>query len=279
MNILRKAATALLLAATLSACAMTPPAPAERVLASGRNYLLLDARRGLGPAPLVVALHGGGGSASFMMQRWADTAREQGFILAVPNGTGRMPGAGTWNASGCCGEAQGQRVDDIAFINQVIADAVGAAQVDQSRIFVVGFSNGGMLAHRIAIAEGRRLAGVAVVAGGMFGDEAPAQAPVPMMMIHGRRDTAVPYEGGVSPNPRVARFQTQPFLPVRQALEYWRRADGCTDARAVETEGDATIENYDGCAVRLVSLNQEEHGWPRGTTAMIWNFFRALPSR
>lgn len=274
MSILRA-----LLLLLLGACARLQAHEAVEHRLGGRDYLLLDAHRGAAPAPLVVVLHGGGGHAGIMVARWAGIARAGGFILAAPDGIGRLPRRGTWNAGGCCGEAQARGVDDVGFIAAVIADAARQAPVDPRRVFVAGLSNGGMLTHRVAIALGDRIAGAAVVAGAMFGDEAAPRAPVPMLIIHGEQDRSVAYGGGMSPNPLVARAQTRPFLPVRQAVEFWRRADGCAGAPVAASRDGVTVETSLGCPVRFVSLAREGHGWPEGTSAMVWAFFQGLPAR
>lgn len=277
MNALRALALLLLLGACAAPRLQANEAVTHRL--GERDYLLLDAHRGTAPVPLVVVLHGGGGNAGIMAERWAATARAEGFILAAPNGIGRLPRRGTWNAGGCCGEAQARGVDDVGFIAAVIADAARQAPVDRRRVFVAGLSNGGMLTHRVAIALGERIAGAAVVAGAMFGDEPAPRAPVPMLIIHGEQDRSVAYGGGISPNPLVARAQTRPFLPVRQAVTFWRQADGCAGAPAATSRDGVTVEGAAGCPVRFVSLAREGHGWPEGASAMVWDFFRGLPGR
>jgi predicted esterase len=186
----------------------------------------------------VIVLHGGGGNGGTMLPRWADKARSEGLVVAAPDGVGRMQGMGTWNAGGCCGEAMTSGLDDVAFVNAVVDDITRKGGIDTRRIYVAGFSNGGMLTHRFAIAHGDRIAAAAVVSGAMFGDEKPAATPVPMLIMHGRKDNVVGYDGGMSPTSFVARAQSAPFLPVERTVAFWRDADGCRAAPAVTTGGD-----------------------------------------
>lgn len=265
---------------------------ALRVGGLDRTYLLLDAHRGAGPAPLVIVLHGGGGSPESMMPRWTAKARAAGFVVAAPKGIGRKEKAGTWNAVGCCGEAATRGVDDIAFVAAVIDDVSRRRAVDPGRIYVAGFSNGGMLTHRVAIALGDRIAAAAVVSGAMFGNESPARAPVAMLIIHGEKDPAVPFAGGGSDTGAVAKAQTLPFEPVRQAVAYWRTANGCKGTAVLERPG-LRRETGTGCRdaadVVFYDLPQGGHSWPgapawrRGADAeppapidatdVIWTFF------
>ena len=253
-----------------------------------RSYLLLDARRDDRPAPLVIVLHGGGGNPETMMPRWADKARAEGLVIAAPKGIGRNDRMGTWNASGCCGEAVARGVDDVGFVAAVIDDVAKAVPIDRRRVYVAGFSNGGMLTHRVAIALGEKVAAAAVVSGALFGNEAGPRAPVPMLIIHGERDDVVPFTGGKSPTGFVARSQTLPFLSVARAVETWRTADGCTRPPTVTRAPGVTTETSTGCRrgseLEFIDLAEGGHAWPgasgrRGgeapidATETIWAFF------
>lgn len=242
-----------------------------------RSYRLLDGHQGSGPAPLVIALHGGGGNGEGMIGRWADKARAAGLVVAAPDGIGRLGNRGTWNAGGCCGEALRDGVDDIRFIAAVIDDLTRRLPVDPHRVYVAGFSNGGMLAHRLALAMPERFAAVAVVAGALFGGETPPRLPVPILLIHGLADDVVPVAGGMSPTRLVARSQSQPFLPLRETLAFWRRADGCTGQASPGRTTAARLETYGPCAdrttVALLTLADGGHAWPPGATDEIWSFF------
>jgi len=262
-----------------------------RVGAANREYLLYRPANATGPVPLVIALHGGGGNARTMVPRWIETARREGFAVAFPNGVGRMGNMGTWNAGGCCGFAMTSNSDDLAFIGAVIDDLT-AQGIDPKRVYVTGLSNGGMLSHRIGIGLSSRIAAVAVVSGAMFGGEAQPSRPLPILIMHGEKDDIVPFNGGNSPMSLVARSQSQSFLPVSRAVDFWRRADGCAGAPSVEVQGDVTVETSacrDGSEVVFYRLASAGHTWPGpvvasgglerarydaiDATQVIWRFF------
>lgn len=248
-----------------------------------RSYFLFDGRRGNQPAPLVIALHGGGGNGKTMINRWQALARQEGIVIAAPNGIGRTERMGTWNASGCCGEAVKRGVDDIAFVQAVIDDVSRQTAIDPKRIYVTGFSNGGMLTHRVAIALGRRIAAAGVVSGAMFGNEARPRGPVPMLIIHGESDSVVGFEGGMSETRFVARAQDKPFLPTRASVDFWKRANGCLGASVTVRRGDVSVESNTSCRgkadVVFYDLAKGGHQWPSGAnvdaTRLLWDFFKS----
>lgn len=262
-----------------------------RVGGLDRQYLLLDDSRGKGPAPLVIVLHGGGGRPETMISRWEAQARAAGLVVVAPRGIGRNNRAGTWNASGCCGEAAARGVDDVAFIAAVIDDVTKRKAIDTRRIYITGFSNGGMLTHRVAAALGNRIAAAAVVSGALFGNETTPRAPVPMLIMHGEQDPVVGFEGGMSNTRFVARAQALPFQPVRYAVDFWRKANGCNQPAAITRRAGVSIEKSackGNADVVLYDLKQGGHSWPGASvahdagsadpidaTSVIWDFFKS----
>ncbi|MCU1592093.1 MAG: hypothetical protein JWP11_3349 [Frankiales bacterium] len=108
-----------------------------------------------------------------------------GDLVAYPEGVRE-----SFNAGLCCGDAVTYGVDDVSFLSDVVSDlkARGAA-----RISVVGFSNGGMMAYRLACARPDLVDTVGVMSGTL---EIPhCDGPIHALALHGLRDTAVPWEG------------------------------------------------------------------------------------
>src|SRR2546430_13000011 len=92
-------------------------------------------------APMLLALHGGGGGADYQADdskyRLISKSEQAGFIAVFPNGTSRFPSGilATWNAGSCCGGAHKNHVDDVGFIRQVIHRMERPASIDSTRIF------------------------------------------------------------------------------------------------------------------------------------------------
>jgi polyhydroxybutyrate depolymerase len=108
-----------------------------------------------------------------------------GDLVAWPEGVRR-----SYNAGLCCGDAAAYRVDDVAFLSEVVSDLRSRGA---SRIAVVGFSNGGMMAYRLACERPDLVDTVGVMSGTL---EIPhCDGPIRALHLHGSRDTAVPFDG------------------------------------------------------------------------------------
>jgi polyhydroxybutyrate depolymerase len=233
--------------------------------------------------PLVIVLHGRGGSGLNVMQRAGFTAQadREGYLLIAPDGTGN-PRA--WET----GFVPGAAIDDVGFVGALIDTALARYRVDRARVYVAGYSNGGALAHRVASDLSSRLAGVAVVAGIIGGRLAngsvaridPPRAPVPILIVHGDADDVVPYDTTSLPSHRGRP------LPARDAALLWARANECgtlMPRRDSLAAGRVVRDTWDSrcrAPVVFLTLRGGDHGWPRtdrgsaiDATDVIWEFF------
>jgi polyhydroxybutyrate depolymerase len=249
------------------------------------------------PTPLLIALHGGGGNAGHMRRiSGLDALSDaKGFIAVFPNGTGVSSRALlTWNAGRCCAYAMDNNVDDIGFLRDLIAALRKQYSVDPKRIYVTGFSNGGMLAHRVACEMPDVVAAVAPVSGSLEADPCEPNAPVSVIIFHGTADNNVPYDGGVGKKALVRLSKK----PVSYAVSFWAGRDGCKAAPEKKDYADYIYEKRGGCAsgteVALYTIKGGGHAWPGGTRVLmaedapsssvnaskiIWDFFAAHPKK
>lgn len=138
--------------------------------------------------PLLIALHGKGDNGLNFLEGTGLAAAEA--IVAAPTGTGLAWAPAPY--------AHTTLADDTSRINAIIDDICAEHAVDEERIYVCGFSNGGGFAVELSLAS-ERFAGVATVAAAVraSADEiAAAGWPVDYLNIHGTYDDVVPYAGG-----------------------------------------------------------------------------------
>jgi polyhydroxybutyrate depolymerase len=227
------------------------------------------------PTPLVVVLHGAFMTAAGMETQtgFSELADREGFIVLYPNGIGIFGLLQHWNAGHCCGKAAADAVDDVGFVARCIEDAGGMLNVDRHRIYMTGFSNGAMLAHRFGAERPRELAAIAPLAGSIGGGSDPEtgrwviprpDAPLPVILFHGRRDDKVPYDGGFVGGKTDGRR----YDSVGDAVAFWTDVNGCSSGPVVHTlrRQQVTVETWDSCTdnarVELYSLQDWGHRWP-----------------
>jgi polyhydroxybutyrate depolymerase len=242
-----------------------------------RNYLVhlphgYEASR---PLPLVLALHGGGGSAAHMsrdrLYGLLTKSDQSGFIVAFPNGSSRFPGGklATWNAGLCCGYARDRNVEDVEFLKAVVADVKKRYAVDNKRVYAIGMSNGAMMAYRLACEAPEVFSAIMAVAGTDNMANCRPSSPVSVLHVHALNDDHVLFNGGAGPS-AVSRRLITDFRSVPETIKRWAENNQCMGkpVRSLEVNG-AYCEDYSDCAgdsrVRLCVTEHGAHSWPRGS--------------
>ncbi len=235
--------------------------------ADERGYQLLNTNVSK-PAPLVVALHCYGCSPMQLTHQLGldALAKRHGFVVAVPAGLTDRTGTTFWNATDACCDFYGQKPDDVGYVMRVIDELVKKGIADKRRVYLVGFSNGGFLAHRLACDHADKIAAIVSIGGGAPATCKPS-SPVAVLDIHGEADSVVPAAGGTLGNglPQRATFPS-----ARTALETWARVDGCARADAA---------GHRRCAHGAVDLWMLPGGhWPQmdvGFDERLWEWLAA----
>lgn len=276
--------------------------PSTRVVLSGgrdRCYLLY-APPSVDPAdetPVLLALHGFAGNPQGLrsMTGWEDVADREGFLAVFPHGSSFPL---RWNTSPAF---HIEDTDDVQFIADILDDLSDIATVDESRVYVTGFSNGAGMTDLIACELSDRVAAVAMVQGKGEGDPAicsPAW-PVPVIAFFGLEDPidSVDYPlwffrvMNLSPDP-----QYREVVPFPTWAEGWARRNGCDDLpQQLPPQAEATAIRYSRCDsnadVVIYTLEGGGHTWPGGwnlpffgevsasvnASALIWEFFENHP--
>jgi polyhydroxybutyrate depolymerase len=238
MRMWRCVLAGLLLLPLAVACGHDKPTPAA---ATGELTVQLDNRPfqlyvptvlPTQPVPLVVGLHGYGSNSTQLADYFGliDQAQRRGFLLALPDGTLNSSGAQFWNATDACCNLNGSNVDDSAYLSQLINAVKASYPVDATRVYIIGHSNGGFMAHRMACDHADQIAAIASLAGAVWNDPSRCtpSRPVSVLQIHGTSDTTIRYAGGTA---------AAIYPGAEQTFATWRSLDGC--AAAVTTTAHA----------------------------------------
>ena len=204
-----------------------------------RHYLLnAPATATPGTRPLVILLHGHTGTARQLLGQgmgaaplsvWLDIAAREGLVIIAPDGLRGSDDKQGWND--CRADASSNpRGDDVGFIGALIDAAVAQHHVDPRRVYVMGMSNGGMMAFRLAVELPGKLTAIAAVGASMAAKSqcrAPAEK-LSVLVIAGESDPLVPFRGG------DVRFYSQKsrgsVIGVEAAVQSWRVLDGLSKA-------------------------------------------------
>jgi polyhydroxybutyrate depolymerase len=192
------------------------------------------------PAPLIIMLHGysvsGATEESYLTLTPLSDAR--GFLYAYPDGTVDASGLHFWNATDACCDVGNTMVDDSGYLSDLIKQIEARYTVDPKKVFLVGHSNGGFMAYRMACDHADQIVAIASLAGAMFADVTAcgASAPVNVLQIHGTSDTVINYAGG--------SLQGHAYPGAKTTVEDWATIDGCAtdpDTSAAPLDLDSSL--------------------------------------
>jgi polyhydroxybutyrate depolymerase len=239
-----------------------------------RSYLMIRPPSSApGVLPVIMVLHG-------RLMTPADIERITRLIPLVgraiyvyPAGYGR-----SWNAGGCCSIAHAARIDDVAFLEQVLHQVLTTQPAATSRrVYLMGFSNGGRMAYRMACQDPGVFAGVAAV------EAVPVYRcqsldPVPLVIVAQTADPLLTVAG------HGPRKTMDGYLEptVGATVTAWRAMDACGSGAVVRHVGLATVTRYQGCLgqgrVEYDLYRGNRHAWPAGNrrtpsaSQFIWSY-------
>ena len=223
---------------------------------------------GTKPVPLVVALHGSGGTGKgFQYTGFNQKAEEYNFIVVYPDAYDHQ-----WNI-GNQYDTQSPKLDDVGFISLLITTISNQYKIDQSRVYATGHSRGGFMSYHLACEIPDKIAAIAPVAGlNLTFTQPTSSKPIPIAHLHAKDDPIVLYNG-------------EPYVySVDDLLSVWRSINKCSSApeeifnkngivgklwNAPDTKADIVLYSYENGG----------HAWLPFATDFICDFFYNHPKR
>ncbi len=214
--------------------------------------------------PLMIVLHGltQTGAGLMNITQFNSIAEANNFIVCYPDGINNA-----WNANM---NITVSSADDLGFIEALASNFQTQWQTDPSRQYLVGFSNGGFMSHKLACESSMCFAAIASVSGNMsdttYVNCNPDFSPS-ILHIHGTNDLVVPYNGGA-----------QTGVSVDQTMAKWSTFLNCngspTQVQMPNTNftdsSSPTLITYPNCEASLehIKITGGGHQWPGISTLL-----------
>ena len=237
-----------------------------------RTYRIYDPKSD-GQKSLIIGLHAlGGSSRRFSYYTGLHNIVGENTIVVYPdavpsNKKGLQAG---WNSTYCCGTGLVSNVDDIGFILALIDKLIQDYDIDQSKIFITGFSNGATMAQYLATEQPQKFAGVAAISGSV-GVEKKVLKPstaIPILLAHGIHDANIPFKGGIAGDDDFFNW-----LDFGTTVNTWKNVNDCSqETKIIEQSITREIIDYEGCAslVRSVIYPNLGHQWDDWRIGQLW---------
>lgn len=242
--------------------AFAAPISENIIVGTSTRNMLTHAPSGIEKnSPLFISMHGMNQDAPYQqgMAHWEDIADTARFVVVYPNGINK-----SWDISG---------TRDIDFILAIIDTMYNRYQIDRNRVYLSGFSMGGMMTYHAMGSIADKIAAFAPVSGYPMGGSAfQSSRPIPIIHVHGTSDDVVAYSGvaammegwrkrnGCPSNPET----TTPYPPSKpnskSKLDYWGPCDGGVNMALLTLDGKGHWHSNDDANVH--------------TSTEIWNFVK-----
>ena len=212
-------------------------------------------------APLIIACHGYNQDAPYLqsLAQFESVADTAGFVIVYANGLNK-----SWDISG---------TTDTKFMEYIIDLMYQRYGINKNRVYLTGFSMGGMFTYHCANKLSDKIAAFCPVSGYPRGGPNPqASRPVPSLHTHGNTDDVCTYG------------------PVQSHIDAWVNFNGCdktpvtiqpypTNRPNSPAKRQRYLNGKNGVEVSLITLDNKGHWWSMDdaqarTSIEVWNFCR-----
>ncbi len=215
--------------------------------------------------PVLIAMHGGGGSAKKMEDSYGlkEKSEEEKYIIIYPDGV-QSEGilkVRTWNVGFCCEYAMEKNIDDVGFLSQMIDEVNRIYKSNSKRVYATGMSNGGMMAYRLGCEISNKIAAIAPVACTMVTiSECKPKFSMPIIQFHSILDKNVPFNGGIG-------IRGINYPAVEKGIASWAAINDCKNiAKVLKDDQNFKLTEWTSCnsqtEIHYYLTKDGGHFWP-----------------
>ena len=237
-------------------------------------YLHLPTRyKNKSTLPLVFFLHGGGQNIKKMARssQLNKLADQYNFIVAYPVGINKRWEDGRGETYGGKSEAN---VDDVKFIEKLIAKLIHTHKVNAKKVYVTGVSNGGLMTLRLGCDLSQKLSAIAPVIANIpkkYIGQCKPKNTLPVLLMNGTADPIVPYYGG---SMKFFKKSMGEVVSTQKTIDFWRRHNQCNKTPTLthlpdinkRDKSSVNVSTYTRCknnaTVKLYSIQGGGHTIP-----------------
>ena len=227
----------------------------KKVSVSGRDVYVYAPSGLADNSPLLLSLHGANQDPDYQQSNthWETVADTAGFVVAYPKGG---EGYSAWDISGD---------QDTKWISAVIDQLVKDYKLNPKRVYLSGFSMGGMFSYHAISKIADKIAAIAPCSGTNVYGASRAQRPMPIFHPHGTKDDVLNYS------------QVDGFL------KNYRDQFNCPSQAEVKenypnSENSATLYSWGPCDngvyIKHLKLEGRMHSPSHADVSDIWNFVK-----
>ena len=227
----------------------------KKVSVSGRDIHVYAPSGLKAKSPLLISCHGMNQDPNYQQENthWEAVADTAGFVVVYPRGGTEMS---TWDISGN---------KDTKWMTEIIAQMVKDYDIDEKRVYLSGFSMGGMFTYNAMSKIADKIAAFAPTSGTNVMGASRAQRPVPIIHPHGTSDDILYYN------------------QVENFIKNYRDQFHCPDKAEVQDnyphQGEkATMYTWGPCDqgvyIKHMKLEGRGHMPSKNEVSDIWNFLK-----
>ena len=251
----------ILISSSIALMGLTGVSVADNINVNGtsRNMLVYAPKNIEKNRPLIIQMHGYNQDAAYQKNaaKWEPVADTGRFVVVFPNGQNKA-----WDTGGD---------KDLNFIKAIINEMSNKYGIDKKRVYVSGFSMGGMMSYVVANKMSDQIAAIAPVSGG--GGPSSAKRAMPIMHTHGTTDDVVNYNSTVN--------TLKSWVPFNKCSS---NSEKIKPYPKTKSGSAASLEIWSGCSdgveIRLLTIDGKGHWYSMdeavsvNTSVEIWNFVK-----